>query len=366
MRKGLFITAISLLSIVGANAQEQEKALKQYGFWDNWFIQGQVGAAYTSGEPKFGDLVSPTAALSVGKYFSPAVGSRLQIGGWQSKAGKVGNTVLYDWNYTAVYLDALFNLNNIFAPYRENRFFNLVGLFGLGYNHGFKSLPNVTKATDNIVARVGLQANFRLSSAFDLNLEANGNALHDEYNSKSGGKYDWYANVMAGVTYKFKNGDGSRGFALVEPADLGLIKSLNDKINEQRAQIENHKCPKPEPCPEAKTIVINDKGVLSATVLFRLDKATIDKSQEINVYNVAEYLKAHKDITVLVTGYADAKTGNASINKKLSEKRAQAVADMLIKKMDVPADRIKVQSKGSEVQPYSVNEWNRVVVFIAE
>lgn len=367
MKKGLFIAAIALLSVIGVQAQEKEMALRQYGFWDNWFIQGQVGAAYTSGEASFGKLISPTGAISVGKYFSPEVGARLQIGGWEGKAKKVAQNINYQWNYGAVYLDALFNLNNVFAPYRENRFFNLVGLFGVGYNHGFKNLPNASKATDNIVARAGFQGNFRLSEALDLNLEANMNALHDEYNSKPGSKYDWYVNVMAGITYKFKNHDGGRGFKLVEAADLSLIKSLNDKINEQRGIIDNYKpCPEVQPCPEAETIVVNNKGLLSTSITFRLGKSTIDPLQEVNVYNVAQYMKANEDITLLVTGYADAKTGNDKINQKLSEKRAQNVADMLIKKMDIPASRIKVQSKGSSVQPFSTNAWNRVVIFIAE
>lgn len=367
MRKGLFIAAVALLLFSGVQAQEKEMALRQYGFWDNWFIQGQVGAAYTSGEASFGKLISPTGAVSGGKYFSPAVGARLQIGGWEGKAKKVSQDINYKWNYGAVYLDALFNLNNIFAPYRENRFFNLVTLFGLGYNHGFKNLPYTSKATENIVARAGLQGNFRLSEAIDLNLEANMNALHDDFNSKPGGKYDWYVNVMAGITYKFKNYDGGRGFKLVEAADLSLIKSLNDKINEQRATIDNYKpCPEVEPCPETETVVVNNKGLLSTSVTFRLGKSTIDPLQEVNVYNVAQYMKANEDITLLVTGYADAKTGNDKINQKLSEKRAQNVADMLIKKMDIPANRIKVQSKGSSVQPFSTNSWNRVVIFIAE
>ena len=68
MKKKLILLAISFFSIAGF-AQSQEKALKQYGFWDNWFIQGQAGIGYTIGEPDFDKLISPTAALSIGEVF---------------------------------------------------------------------------------------------------------------------------------------------------------------------------------------------------------------------------------------------------------------------------------------------------------
>ncbi len=48
-----------------------------------------------------------------------------------------------------------------------------------------------------------------------FNLEGNINATDDVWNHKSGSKYDTYYNLLAGVTYKFKN----RGFELVEPSN---------------------------------------------------------------------------------------------------------------------------------------------------
>jgi hypothetical protein len=106
MKKKLILLAISFFCIVGF-AQSQEKALKQYGFWDNWFIQGQAGIGYTIGEPDFDKLISPTAALSIGKYFTPYAGMRLQVGGWQGRAGWDWKDDNYSWNYAAVYLDGL-------------------------------------------------------------------------------------------------------------------------------------------------------------------------------------------------------------------------------------------------------------------
>ena len=66
-----------------------------------------------------------------------------------------------------------------------------------------------------------------------------------------------------------------------------------------------------------------------------------------------------------MTGYADVNTGNARINKVLSEKRAVNVADAL-KARGISTDRILVDSKGDTVQPYKTPEENRVSICIAE
>jgi outer membrane protein OmpA-like peptidoglycan-associated protein len=50
----------------------------------------------------------------------------------------------------------------------------------------------------------------------------------------------------------------------------------------------------------------------------------------------------------------------------LSEKRAKAVAKELIEKYGVNSNQITIEWKGSDVQPYDVNNWNRVVIMTAE
>ncbi|MCD8260317.1 MAG: OmpA family protein [Bacteroides sp.] len=359
MKRIRIITAMVVVLAFSGILNAQEKALKQYGFWDNWFIQPQVGVSYTTGEVGFGNLLSPSAALSAGKYFSPEVGTRLQLSGWRAKGG-MREGPNYNWNYMATTVDVLFNLNNIFAPYKEDRPFNLVALMGGGWNHGFKNKPKVTESTDNIVVRAGLQANFRLNSMFDLNLEGNINATDDVWNHKSGSKYDTYYNVLLGLTYRFKN----RGFELVETSNEALIRALNEKINEQREIINNIRpYVEPEPCPEPEPAVVK-KGE-TAVVLFRIGKSMVIADQAVHIYKIAEYMKENPEATVQVTGYADAQTGTPAVNKAISEKRAQAVTHKL-KEYGIAESRIKTESRGAEEQPFEVNEWNRVVILFAE
>ena len=63
---------------------------------------------------------------------------------------------------------------------------------------------------------------------------------------------------------------------------------------------------------------------------------------------------------------ADKGTGSAKVNAELAKKRARMVADELINRYGISADRLSVDSKGSEVQPFTTNDWNRVVIMIAE
>lgn len=83
----------------------------------------------------------------------------------------------------------------------------------------------------------------------------------------------------------------------------------------------------------------------------------------VNVYNIAEYLKANPDSKIVVRGYADKDTGTAEYNQKLSERRAQAVADILTSDYGIAADRISTEAEGSATQPYPTNDWNRIVIF---
>jgi outer membrane protein OmpA-like peptidoglycan-associated protein len=52
---------------------------------------------------------------------------------------------------------------------------------------------------------------------------------------------------------------------------------------------------------------------------------------------------------------------------QLSQRRAQAVMNALVNKYGINPDRLAIQAEGSNVQPYDVNNWNRIVIFeIAE
>ncbi len=100
-----------------------------------------------------------------------------------------------------------------------------------------------------------------------------------------------------------------------------------------------------------------------ATVRFRLNSAKITDEEMVNVYNTAEYLKANPEQSVTICGYADKDTGTSEYNMGLSKRRAEAVRDLLVNKYGINPDRLSINPQGSDVQPYSENDWNRIVIF---
>lgn len=372
--KKIFLAATA--AFVALSGFAQEKAIKNYGFGDNWFIQGQIGGSYTLSEghkeADFADLLSPHVALSVGKHFSPVAGARLQVAGWEAKTYRTWKDKTDKYNYIQTNLDGLLNLTNLFSTYQGDRAFNLYGIMGIGYVHTFADGEKGIGTQNSIIPRVGLQADFRLADNLSLNLEAAGNLMSDNFNGVVvKGKYDATANVLVGLTYRFNKG----GFELKDVMDPAQIAALNKTINDQRSQLsskdseiqrlKDELAKKPVAPQVIKEVKEDTEVLMNAVVVFRLGSARLEQNQDINIYNAAKYLQENPKVKITVTGYADKATGTAAINQRLSEQRAQAVADILINKYGITRDRIKVEASGDKEQPFSVNEWNRVVIFTA-
>ena len=120
------------------------------------------------------------------------------------------------------------------------------------------------------------------------------------------------------------------------------------------------------PCPEVveqQTVVVQENAPLLATVRFTINSAKISREEMVNVYNMAEYLKANPDQNIVIVGYADKDTGTSAYNMSLSKRRAEAVRDALVNKYGINPDRLSISAEGSNVQPYDVNNWNRIVIF---
>lgn len=374
MKKIVLLLSAAFITVTGF---AQDEAMKVNRFKDNWFIQGQVGGSYMFSEnyedADFFDLVSPHAAISVGKYFSPIAGARLNVNGWEAKSYITELDKKYKVTYVQANVDGLLNLTNLFLPYKQDRAFNLIAFLGVGYAHGFKNKDYDVRESNSIVPRAGLQADFRLNDALSLNLEANGNFIKDQFNGRVyDTDYDVPVNVLVGVTYRFSK----RGFDMAQVADPSIADGLTREVNKLRAdvsdkdkEINNLKtllASKPEPQKIVTEVVKEDTEVLmNAVVVFKLGSAKLEQNQDINVYNAAKYLQENPKVKVTVTGYADKSTGTAAINQRLSEQRAQAVADILTNKYNISSDRISVRASGDKEQPFAKDEWNRVVIFTA-
>ena len=92
------------------------------------------------------------------------------------------------------------------------------------------------------------------------------------------------------------------------------------------------------------------------SVFFNLGSSKIASRKDlVNVKELADYAKQNNS-TIVVTGYADSKTGSATLNQKLSQNRANTVADELVK-MGVSRSNIETVAAGgvNTLNPFSYN-----------
>ena len=273
--------------------------------------------------------------------------------------------------YASANVDFMFDLFTLFGNYNPRRAFELTPFVGLSYSHIFPHLGY--DAYDVLGANAGLNARIRLSSKFDFNLEGNLSAYPDDFDGHIGGSrsMDFITQATAGITYKI----GKSTWEAAEPMNYAMIEDLNTRINDLRSQLDapvvKVECPECLPCPEvnsATTTLRDSENIkfLPEPVFFRIDKSVIDAGEWSKIEKAVEYLSKYPTTNVVVTGYADKKTGYPAYNMRLSERRAKAVSKVLIEKYNINPLRVSINWEGDKIQPFEINEWNRVVVFVIE
>ncbi len=386
MKTKIMTLALAALAASALQAQEpaQKPAYKTSFVKDgkaHWFLEvgdaATISLAGNNRDVNFTDRVSLlNPSLAIGRWSTPAFGMRLTLQGGKTfdyarpaglwaAATTTNGYLRHDVTYGFAQYDFLFDLVNYFAPYKENRFFHIIPFLGvgLGYKHEVEAI-NVKDKSHRFspLADAGLQLKLRLARFVDFNLEGKITASDlrlpsQEDHVKSG--TDFIAQAGASLTFHL----GRKAFEAITPNDEALIADLNGQINALRA--ENAELAKrPVRCPDVE-IPVADSKVIGNVIYFRLNSAVVDKNQMINVYNIAEYAKSNTE-TITLVGYADRQTGNPNYNMALSKRRAEAVANILVKKYGISRDRLKIDWKGDTVQPYAENVWNRIVLMSAE
>ena len=374
-RKQIAVATLMILGTTAAMAQATytNKDGNEYTFKKHAFLNLQGGAQYTLGEAKFGDLISPNVQLGIGYQFSPVFGMRLQANGWQSKGGWNGYkatkdgtpyTADYKFKYVAPGLDFMFNLSNLFCGWNPNRVFNVAAFVGGGANFAWGN-DEVNEIAANIkdqhnylleylwdgtkvrpFGRAGIDLEFKVSKSVSIMLEGNANITTDKYNSKKAGNADWYFNALAGLRI-----------------NLGKSHTKTEPVKEAPVPVQEYVKPEPKPQPKVEEKKVEE---IRRDVFFVINSNKIASNEESKIKEVVDFLNANPDAKVVVTGYADAGTGNDRINDAISAKRAAAVVKALKEKYGIEESRITEDSKGARVQPFSENDKNRVSIMVAK
>lgn len=104
-------------------------------------------------------------------------------------------------------------------------------------------------------------------------------------------------------------------------------------------------------------------------VFFDFDDAEISIREKINLQYIANIIKLYPDKNFIIYGYADAATGNANANQRISQKRAENVKKYLVS-LGVEKKQLRAIGKGgvltSSPEHFKLNMLNRVAIIEEE
>ena len=358
--KNLLTAAVALLMAGAAQAQTNT--------WTSYsFVEAQGGVQLTSTNAPMDKLITPTAALSFGHYFTPVVGARLHVNAWQSKSGLAATEQYYKWKYVTPDLDLLVNLTNLFGKGSDHAL-NVILLGGVGLNYAWDNdelkdlnLPANTmplawdknRLSHNL--RAGLRLETNQAKPFGVSLEVNANSLDDRFNSKTNDADDWMFTAMLGLNFRFGHKKAAPRYVTktIEVIDTFEVdEPITIKVKEKQ----------PKTKTETKHMKMNE------AIFFKIRESDANAASGIDeaIKKVAELMKCSDDAMFTVTGYADKGTGSAKMNKKYAKQRADDVAKKLVEQYGLDAKRLKTDSKGDTVQPFEENDKNRCVIVTGE
>ena len=373
---------VLLLAAAAMTASVSAQTVAESKTFDNWYIGVNGGAQVKTTNEAWMKNLNSNAGLRIGRWFTPVFGlaaeSNVYFNDHCSEFMPQSKTVV---RYMNTSLIATVNVSNWFGGYKgEPRLFEVVPVFGFGWGHTFGTDANDGKELNALTSKAGIDFTFNLGSkkAWQVYVEPSMNWALNGYGYE-GVAYDINKSAFqlnAGVVYKFKNSNGTHNFTIVTPRDQAEIDGLNGQINSLRNELNNKDSQlsaKDKQVKDLKNALdeCNKKPKyvkpatatnLQPTVLFRQGKAVVDKSQMPNIELIAQYMKNHPEANVEIKGYASPE-GNQEFNQALSQKRADAVKNILVKNYKISADRLTAKGMGATDKLFKQVEFNRVSTF---
>ncbi|GAA6530281.1 MAG: OmpA family protein [Prevotella sp.] len=386
MKKFLILLACATTMSTGVFAQDDQSAqdatpsqkysVATNSFWSNWFLQGGASwnAWYSNEERGLGLAKSPLkkfrsnpgASIALGKWFTPGIGLRTKVQGIWGKSVTDDNNYGNFNKYWTVNEQVMFNLSNLICGYNPSRVWNVIPFAGAGFT---RSMTYNRYAMD---LSVGLQSSWKVSKRVNIYAEAGWIRMEGDGDGIQNGDYGhrgWdshdnqlYAELGLNINLGKASWNKVPDVDALNAMHQSQIDALKSQLNDANAENERLKneLANQKPAESVKAFVNTP-----VSVFFNLNKATIASQKDlVNVRALANYAKDNSS-KLNVTGYADKATGTPAYNQKLSERRAQTVANELVK-MGVDSSNINAKGEGGvdDLSPISFNR--RATVQVAE
>jgi outer membrane protein OmpA-like peptidoglycan-associated protein len=354
MKKFFLMLMMALFTVSMTSAQ----TVHESKMFDNIYTTVSVGAMipttdFQVGTTEFRKNWRPEFSIEVGKQVTTLYTTGLEF---TAGVNTTGVKTAFD-DMSLLWLHKI-NVSNMIWGYCPNARWDVNIVGGLGWGHDMVIRDNYG------VVQTGLEVAYNFNDTWSLIAKPN-----IEWSHTNDGLNVNHSDVglAVGVSYKFPNVGGGRGFI---PCDEGFLnslvnelradlelkeqalngqKELNNQLNNQLAELQSHKC-------AVDTVIIDN--TIAPTLGFVINKAELTEQSNAYLYSIAQ---AYKDSELIVKGYADAKTGNPEYNMELSKKRAEVVKNKLI---EYGATNVSIEALGDTVQPFANNDMNRVAIVI--
>lgn len=188
--------------------------------------------------------------------------------------------------------------------------------------------------------------------------------------------------LTGGKTYFFNVDMDEKGQGAIHQLTSKNALSLLENKSYQSHQISRvvQDCPLPiKPTPlttvspvtsNTQTSVLAEKVIIDLEVLFETDKAIVRPEYYSKITELAEFMKEYPNTIVTVEGHTDSR-GKDDYNQALSQRRVNALKEVLITQFGMASERINAVGYG-ESQPRASNDTaegrqlNRRVVAVVE
>ena len=343
-------------------------------FQDNWYVGVYGGGAINWGSDTkhsgYFRLLGPTAAITVGKEITPISGFRVQFN-YTRNTGVTDDQFpaeysymthdRYHWNSYGANIDYVLNFTNLICGFRENRFFHLQGIIGLGgvlsNNYTTQKYADAqdipysplahegkywNKRRTLVNFHVGLAGTFMIARNWNLHIEAMETILDNAYdrNPTTDNTWDGHHDLLLGVSYRFNNKGGVAPGFYYPRHDLNVYAVHQAQIAETYAEAERIMKEK----ESQATYYDVDAQVMYTLIAFDENETTVDRLQQTNIYTTwYVWSKSPKSLIYI--------TNSKTVDDKLFRKRADAIRTILLERYEVPAAAIKVVPNEKDIKP---------------
>lgn len=383
-------------------AQETRPDFPRVGFWSNWSLGGDVVAGYQSGviDRANWDMQNPNRDGSWGwginlmaqKQLNYKWALRFTLGAPRalnfSALGGDSIAVQADQadRYMAATVGAVYSFlgGRSYTGEIRSDLYGLVN-FGTTFKHEARSF---TSASTNyglfaLYAEIGLGYSFRICENSKLFIEAtyvncadviNPVRLLPNRNDLRTGEAAAF--IGFGYMYNFgltatdaeivaqkarltqENFDALNNQVVNLEGEVANSKKaeqkLQNQINDLENQLETVKNTNTAAADSLQKMIDQIKEdqltfyALPFSVLFNIDSYKVSGVEKTKVKAIAKVMQDNPDTKFVVVGFCD-HTGSDEYNMKLSQKRAEAVKDMLVSEYGIAADRLECDWKGKTV-----------------